>query len=144
MIKISVQKLYDYNLQEFRNYLTDNGWILLPTKGAYEVLRATRADRQHPLMLFQRDEVEAITFMSRDRDIVHDFFNQRFTNVSYKTTNGDKFRTMDNDKLSKRLAILYRDVLRTECTHPRKPGDICTRCILNYLNSEDKRVTKHE
>ena len=41
-------------LEDLKEYLTRSGWILEPTKGEYEVLRARRRGRSTPLLVYDR------------------------------------------------------------------------------------------
>lgn len=47
-------ELHTSKLREFADYCTAKGWVEEPTKGEYEVLRMTRAQSKHPLLIYRR------------------------------------------------------------------------------------------
>lgn len=42
------------HLEPFKLYIVENGWTVLPTKGEYEVLRATHPDAKKPMLIYTR------------------------------------------------------------------------------------------
>ena len=47
-------ELHVTKLQDFAHYCTIKGWVEEPTKGEYEVLRMTRTQSKHPLLIYRR------------------------------------------------------------------------------------------
>ena len=47
-------ELHTSSLREFADYCTTKGWVEEPTKGEYEVLRMTRVQSKHPLLIYRR------------------------------------------------------------------------------------------
>ena len=70
-------------LNEFKTYLISNGFSIEAPKGNYEVLRATKQDRKHPLIVYERHSSNAgtqlvhLTVMDRDEAIVRNFISSK-------------------------------------------------------------------
>ena len=70
-------------LGEFKTYLTSKGFSIEAPKGTYEVLRASKMGRKHPLIVYERHSNNAgtklvhLTVMDRDEAIVKSFLNSK-------------------------------------------------------------------
>lgn len=74
--------LHKTHLEDFKRWLIDNGWSLAETKGDYEVLRARKDGRQHPLIIFEKiDAKQHYSVMDRDVWVVKTFLSEN-TNKS--------------------------------------------------------------
>lgn len=64
-----------YNdIPEFKEWLTQNGWVTEPTKGEYEVLRARHANLTQPLIVFRKKD-DTITFPKTFEFLLNSFYN---------------------------------------------------------------------
>nr|DAS65604.1 MAG TPA: hypothetical protein [Caudoviricetes sp.] len=65
------------HLPAFKSWLQDTGWIIEPTKGLFEVLRARRPGRKTLLILYARmDATQHCTVFDRDMPVIRQFLNQ--------------------------------------------------------------------
>ena len=67
-------------LGEFKTYLLSNGYTMNAPKGEYEVLRASKPGRKHPLIVYERlsnnsgsSPVVHLTVMDRDERVIRNF-----------------------------------------------------------------------
>ena len=72
-------------LDEFKSWLTSQGWKIEEPRGDWEVLRARSAKRIRPLILWKRlqnnggGELTHLTADDRDMDVIHQFLRERKT-----------------------------------------------------------------
>ena len=77
---LSVMKLDD-----FRSWLVADGWQIQVPIGFYEVLRATKEGRKHPLIVYRRHDTNGskklvhYTVLDRDMGVVRAFLKKKFT-----------------------------------------------------------------
>ena len=70
-------------LDEFKTYLLSNGFSIEAPKGFYEVLRASKQGRKHPLIVYKRltsnngTQLVHLTVMDRDMPIVRNFLSSK-------------------------------------------------------------------
>lgn len=65
------RRLHISKLDDFKKWLTTDGWNIEEPKGTYEVLRARKAGRKNPLIVFQKtDAREHLSVMDRDSGII--------------------------------------------------------------------------
>lgn len=84
-------------LEDFQKWLVANGWEIEKTKGTYEVLRARKAGRQQPLIVYTKaDAKEHLTVMDRDLEIVGAFLRDK----KKPQTNADRIRNMTDEELA--------------------------------------------
>jgi hypothetical protein len=75
---LSVMKLAD-----FRSWLVADGWQIQVPHGFYEVLRATKEGRKHPLIVYCRHntnggkELVHYTVLDRDMGVVRAFLKKK-------------------------------------------------------------------
>lgn len=61
-------------LEEFRQWLSEDGWVEEKVKGYYEVLRAIKPNKKRPLIIYDRlDSKEHYSIDSRDIGLVIQF-----------------------------------------------------------------------
>ena len=60
-------------LDNFKEWLNNNGWTIEPNKGEWEVLRARKVGRKKPLIIYDRLEGDHFSFMDRDYGVVKAF-----------------------------------------------------------------------
>lgn len=53
------------SIDKFKKWLIADGWQIQEPKGFYEVLRATKESKNHPLIVYYRHDT------NRGRDLVH-------------------------------------------------------------------------
>ena len=70
-------------LGAFKTYLLSNGYTINAPKGKYEVLRATKMGRKHPLIVYERHTTNAgtplvhLTVTNRDVSVVINFLKSK-------------------------------------------------------------------
>lgn len=69
-------------LNDFVEWLISDGWKIQEPKGSYEVLRATKEGRKHPLIVYKRHparstELEHYTICDRDCGVVGAYIRDR-------------------------------------------------------------------
>ncbi len=53
----------------FKDWLVADGWEIQEPKGFYEVLRATKEGRKHPLIVYFRYKTNLVHYTVADRDM---------------------------------------------------------------------------
>lgn len=112
--------LHKTHLEDFKRWLIDNDWNLVDTKGDYEVLRAKKDGRQHPLIIFEKiDAKQHYSVMDRDLNVVKAFLfeksdekhiNANNPNVVPISTLEDIKAEIEEEKLSQtRIALGCND-----------------------------------
>ena len=87
--------LHSNKLDALRTWLIKTGWTIEETKGIWEVLRAKKAGRQNPLIVYQKTNKEHLSVLDRDIDIIKDFLRDN----KKKQTNADRIRSMTDEEL---------------------------------------------
>lgn len=88
--------LHSNKLDALRTWLIKTGWTIEEPKGIWEVLRAKKAGRQNPLIVYQKMNKEHLSVLDRDIDIIKDFLRDN----KKKQTNADRIRSMTDDELA--------------------------------------------
>ena len=71
-------------IDNFKSWLVADGWQLQESKGYYEVLRATKDGRKHPLIVYRRfdtnggKELVHYTVLDRDMGAVRAFLKKNY------------------------------------------------------------------
>ena len=74
-------------LGELETYLLSNGYTVKAPKGDYEVLRATKTGRKHPLIVYTKSsykrekELVHLTVLDRDYNVIRNFINSKKGNT---------------------------------------------------------------
>lgn len=93
--------LHKNSLEDFQSWLVADGWEIEKPKGIYEVLRARKAGRQQPLIVYTKaDAKEHLTVMDRDLEIVGAFLRDK----KKPQTNADRIRSMTDEELAEIFA----------------------------------------
>lgn len=72
--------LHKDHLEKFKVWLVGDGWTIEKTVGAYEVLRARKPGREHPLIIYTKAGAkEHYTVMARDFGVVQAFLKAQYT-----------------------------------------------------------------
>jgi hypothetical protein len=122
--------LHKNSLEDFQSWLVADGWEIEKPKGIYEVLRARKAGRQQPLIVYTKaDAKEHLTVMDRDLEIVGAFLRDK----KKPQTNADRIRSMTDEELAGLLKEVKEDY---QWANPDYPD--CEDCgeWLNWLQLE--------
>ena len=64
-------RLHKSKLEDFKNWLINDGWTIENPKGTWEVLRARKEGRKNPLLVYTKmDAKEHLSVMDRDRSVL--------------------------------------------------------------------------
>lgn len=72
-------------IDNFKSWLVADGWQIQEPKGDYEVLRATKEGRKHPLIVYYRHDTNGgkelvhYTVLDRDMGVVRAFLKKKYT-----------------------------------------------------------------
>ena len=72
-------------LDDFKSWLVAGGWHIQVPRGFYEVLRATKEGRKHPLIAYWRHDTNGgkklvhFTVLDRDVGVVRAFLKKKYT-----------------------------------------------------------------
>lgn len=75
-------------IDNFKSWLVADGWQIQEPKGDYEVLRATKSGRKHPLIVYYRFDTNGgkklvhYTVLDRDMGAVRAFLKKKYTKES--------------------------------------------------------------
>lgn len=134
--------LHKNSLEDFQSWLVADGWEIEKPKGIYEVLRARKAGRQQPLIVYTKaDAKEHLTVMDRDLEIVGAFLRDK----KKPQTNADRIRSMTDEELAEFLPIASNFICQPteECirnTVMNHCGE-CERteeCAMKWLRAESE------
>ena len=67
-------------LDSFKEWLISDGWEIQQTKGYYEVLRALKQGRKHPLIVYKRSvdkNIVHLTLLDRDTGVIRAYLRER-------------------------------------------------------------------
>ena len=129
--------LHKNSLEDFQKWLIDDGWKIEKTKGVYEVLRARKAGRANPLIVFSKADVkEHLTVMDRDMPVIGAFLRDK----KKPQTNADRIRSMTDEELA--LAIMCPAEYDSNFNKNEKcNGEMnknCYECSLKWLRAESE------
>lgn len=100
--------LHKNSLEDFQKWLVADGWEIEKPKGIFEVLRARKAGRPQPLIVYTKaDAKEHFTVMSRDIGVVRAFLRAK----KKPQTNADWIRSMTDEELAEWFNTVTKDVL---------------------------------
>ena len=89
--------LHINKLDSFKKWLVKDGWELLPlSNNYYEVLRAQKAGKQYPLIIYSGKSSEHLSFADRDMSVVGAFLRDS----KKPQTNADRIRRMTDEELA--------------------------------------------
>lgn len=101
--------LHISKLENLKKWLVKDGWQLLPlSNNHYEVLRAGKAGRQNPLVIYSAKSSEHLSFADRDMPVIGAFLRDQ----KKPQTNADRIRSMTDEQLAEWLEELkqYRAI----------------------------------
>ena len=89
--------LHINKLDSFKKWLVKDGWELLPlSNNHYEVLRAQKAGKQYPLIIYSGKSSEHLSLADRDMSVVRAFLRDS----KKLQTNADRIRSMTDEELA--------------------------------------------
>lgn len=105
MAKRSV--LHISKLEDLKEWLVEDGWELLPlSNNPYEVLRASKAGKQNPLIIYSRKSSEYLSFADRDMPVIGAFLREergvfgKWIPVSERLPEDDKYIMLSFDNFT--------------------------------------------
>lgn len=125
--------LHISKLENLKKWLVKDGWQLLPlSNNHYEVLRAGKAGRQNPLIIYSAKSSEHLSFADRDMPVIGAFLRDQ----KKPQTNADRIRSMTDEELAE---VLFGSCIEhmgvEECSHPE---EACKSCVLDWLKAESE------
>lgn len=125
-------RLHINKLEEFKEWLVKDGWEIQEPKGTWEVMRARKAGRQNPLIVYTKmNAKEHLSVMDRDSGVIGAFLRDS----KKPKTNADKIRAMSDEKLAEFLAKYGMcelcELHDTDCL-----GGKCKDGYMKWLQSE--------
>lgn len=100
--------LHISKLEDLKKWMIKDGWELLQlSNNPYEVLRASKAGRQNPLIIYSGKSSEHLSFADRDIPIIGAFLRDQ----KKPQTNADRIRSMTDEELAKWFDAVTKDVL---------------------------------
>lgn len=89
--------LHISKLEHLKKWLVKDGWELLPlSNNTYEVLRASKAGKQNPLIIYSGKSSEHLSFADRDMPVIGAFIRDQ----KKPQTNADRIRSMTDEELA--------------------------------------------
>lgn len=99
--------LHISKLEDLKKWLVKDGWDLLPlSNNPYEVLRASKAGKQNPLIIYSGKSSEHLSFADRDMPVIGAFLRDK----KKPQTNADRIRSMTDDELAEFLFDFKNDL----------------------------------
>ena len=93
-------------LDDFKAWLVTDGWQIQEPKGDYEVLRATKNGRKHPLLVYYRHDTnggkQLVHYTVADRDMS--------VAIAYCKQDTRKFVNEENRKLREYIDKKFADI----------------------------------
>lgn len=100
--------LHISKLEDLKKWMIKDGWELLQlSNNPYEVLRASKAGRPNPLIIYSGKSSEHLSFADRDIPIIGAFLRDQ----KKPQTNADRIRSMTDEELEKWFDAVTKDVL---------------------------------
>ena len=100
--------LHISKLEDLKKWMIKDGWELLQlSNNPYEVLRASKAGRPNPLIIYSGKSSEHLSFADRDIPIIGAFLRDQ----KKPQTNADRIQSMTDEELAKWFDAVTKDVL---------------------------------
>lgn len=133
--------LHISKLEDLKKWMVKDGWELLQlSNNPYEVLRASKAGRPNPLIIYSGKSSEHLSFADRDMPVIGAFLRDQ----KKQQTNADRIRSMSDEELAEFLVKVntaYAEPCMTgqeDCKWEDYPDHSkgCKDCFKNWLQSE--------
>lgn len=119
--------LHINKLDSFKKWLVKDGWELLPlSNNHYEVLRAKKAGKQYPLIIYSGKSSEHLSLADRDMSVVGAFLRDS----KKLQTNADRIRSMTDEELAKYLPMVSDFICQ--------PTEECIKNTITYRGECEK------
>lgn len=100
--------LHISKLEDLKKWMVKDGWELLQlSNNPYEVLRARKAGRPNPLIIYSGKSSEHLSFADRDMPVIGAFLRDQ----KKPQTNADRIRSMTDEELAKWFDAVTKDIL---------------------------------
>ena len=94
--------LHISKLEDLKKWMVKDGWELLQlSNNPYEVLRASKAGRPNPLIIYSGKSSEHLSFADKDMPVIGAFLRDQ----KKPQTNADRIRSMTDEELAEFLPI---------------------------------------
>lgn len=125
--------LHISKLEDLKKWLVGDGWELLSlSNNPYEVLRASKAGKQNPLIIYLGKSSEHLSFADRNMPVIGAFLRDK----KKPQTDADRIRSMTDEELAE---VLFGSCIEhmgvEECSHPE---EACKSCVLDWLKAESE------
>ena len=126
--------LHISKLENLKKWLVKDGWQLLPlSNNHYEVLRAGKAGRQNPLVIYSAKSSEHLSFADRDMPVIGAFLRDQ----KKPQTNADRIRSMTDEELAVNMMCPNENGLAAiDCD--KNDNCNCYECLLKWLREESE------
>jgi hypothetical protein len=126
--------LHISKLENLKKWLVKDGWQLLPlSNNHYEVLRAGKAGRQNPLVIYSAKSSEHLSFADRDMPVIGAFLRDQ----KKPQTNADRIRSMTDEELAANMMCPNENGL-AEIDCDKNDNCNCYECLLKWLRAESE------
>lgn len=126
--------LHISKLENLKKWLVKDGWQLLPlSNNHYEVLRAGKAGRQNPLIIYSAKSSEHLSFADRDMPVIGAFLRDQ----KKPQTNADRIRSMTDEELAVNMMCPNENGL-AEIDCDKNDNCNCYECLLKWLRAESE------
>lgn len=126
--------LHISKLENLKKWLVKDGWQLLPlSNNHYEVLRAGKAGRQNPLVIYSSKSSEHLSFADRDMPVIGAFLKEQ----KKPQTNADRIRSMTDEDLAVSMMCPNENGL-AEIDCDKNDNCNCYECLLKWLRAESE------
>jgi hypothetical protein len=121
--------LHIRKLEDLKKWLVKDGWELLSlSNNPYEVLRASKAGKQNPLIIYSGKSSEYLSFADRDMPVIGAFLRDQ----KKLQTNADRIRSMTDEELAVNM------MCPNENGCDKDDNYNCYECLLKWLRAESE------
>lgn len=134
--------LHKSKLEDFKNYLKNNNWVLLPIKSKYEVLRAVNKQYQNvPLIVYTKNDVkEHYSVSDYNAKIVNEFINshcKRHCEIDYSKL----YREYAGSPMYKLAETILKNAhLETYTTESEACASVEKQMFIALADTENQRL----
>lgn len=134
--------LHISKLEDLKKWMVKDGWKLLQlSNNPYEVLRASKAGRPNPLIIYSGKSSEHLSFADRDMPVIGAFLRDQ----KKLQTNADRIRSMSDEELAEFLPIASdficqptEECIRNTVTNHCGECERTEECAMKWLRAESE------
>lgn len=134
--------LHISKLEDLKKWMVKDGWELLQlSNNPYEVLRASKAGRPNPLIIYSGKSSEHLSFADRDMPVIGAFLRDQ----KKPQTNADRIRSMTDEELAEFLPISSNficqpteECIRNTVTNHCGECERTEECAMKWLRAESE------